>query len=147
VGEAGVPAHLWALFCSFWLAAPLPAAHQVLGVKISLVSLVDENRQWFKAATGLAAPETSRDVSFCDHACVPEPRGLPHVFVRLDEAPLWAPCKALPAVSLLRVPGCCSPCDPAGNSDPAGTARSVDLAVAAVSPMLLAATGGGGRHQ
>lgn len=35
---------------------------------IALVSLVDENRQWFKARVGLDVQETSRDSSFCAHA-------------------------------------------------------------------------------
>ena len=35
---------------------------------IALVSLVDANRQWFKARCGLDATETSRDISFCGHA-------------------------------------------------------------------------------
>jgi diguanylate cyclase (GGDEF)-like protein len=35
---------------------------------ISLVSLVDKDRQWFKAAFGLDATETARDFSFCAHA-------------------------------------------------------------------------------
>lgn len=35
---------------------------------IVLISLVDENRQWFKAKVGLDACETARDVSFCGHA-------------------------------------------------------------------------------
>lgn len=35
--------------------------------KISLVSLVDENRQWFKSKYGLQAIETPRDVSYCGH--------------------------------------------------------------------------------
>lgn len=34
----------------------------------ALISLVDEDRQWFKARVGLDAEETGRDVSFCDHA-------------------------------------------------------------------------------
>ena len=43
------------------------AASKVVGVPISLVSLVDSNRQWFKSRCGLDAGETSRDISFCGH--------------------------------------------------------------------------------
>ncbi|HVL48206.1 MAG TPA: GAF domain-containing sensor histidine kinase [Candidatus Thermoplasmatota archaeon] len=43
------------------------AAH-VTGMPIALVSLVDAQRQWFKAKVGLADEETSREVSFCAHA-------------------------------------------------------------------------------
>ena len=35
---------------------------------IALITLVDENRQWFKSRLGITANETSRDVSFCGHA-------------------------------------------------------------------------------
>ncbi len=35
---------------------------------VSLVTLVDENRQWFKSCVGTDQCETSREVSFCAHA-------------------------------------------------------------------------------
>ncbi|MBJ7537294.1 sensor domain-containing diguanylate cyclase [Marinomonas transparens] len=43
-------------------------AKRMFGVPISLVSIVDENRQWFKSSQGLDATETPREVSFCGHA-------------------------------------------------------------------------------
>lgn len=43
-------------------------AMRIFEVPISLVSIVDENRQWFKSCQGLTLSETARDVSFCGHA-------------------------------------------------------------------------------
>ena len=43
-------------------------AAQICDSKISLVSLVDRDRQWFKSSFGLGASETPRDISFCGHA-------------------------------------------------------------------------------
>lgn len=43
-------------------------ATAVLGTPVSLVSLVDEERQWFKSARGWDRREASRDASFCAHA-------------------------------------------------------------------------------
>jgi diguanylate cyclase (GGDEF)-like protein len=43
-------------------------ATRLFDVPIALVSLVDADRQWFKSRQGLAAPETSREISFCGHA-------------------------------------------------------------------------------
>ena len=43
-------------------------AKRLFGVPIALVSLVDENRQWFKSCVGIDASETPRAISFCGHA-------------------------------------------------------------------------------
>lgn len=43
-------------------------ARRMFDVPIALVSLVDEDRQWFKSCIGLDVPGTLRDASFCGHA-------------------------------------------------------------------------------
>lgn len=43
-------------------------ASEMFNVPISLISLVDEERQWFKSKIGLDISETERDISFCKHA-------------------------------------------------------------------------------
>ncbi|UEM07469.1 GAF domain-containing protein (plasmid) [Skermanella rosea] len=42
-------------------------AARVLGMPISLVTLIDETRQWFKSRYGLDAPWTRREVAFCSY--------------------------------------------------------------------------------
>jgi diguanylate cyclase (GGDEF)-like protein len=55
-------------------------ASHLFTVPIAAISLVDKDRQWFKASVGLDVTEVSRDMSFCAHAilnpketlCVPD---------------------------------------------------------------------------
>lgn len=55
------------------LDAVVRAAAAICGTPISLVSLVDADRQWFKANRGLeGVEETPRELAFCAHALLEE---------------------------------------------------------------------------
>ncbi len=42
-------------------------ASKICETPIALISLLDENRQWFKAKTGIAVESTNRNISFCQY--------------------------------------------------------------------------------
>ncbi|MGN7160526.1 GAF domain-containing protein [Sphingomonas sp. SAFR-052] len=44
------------------------AAQHLFGCKLAFVSLIDADRQWFKARCGIDVDETDRGTSFCTHA-------------------------------------------------------------------------------
>ena len=51
-------------------------AKEIFGVNMALITIVDNERQWFKSACGLdEVSETPRDVGFCAHAIF-EPEGM-----------------------------------------------------------------------
>ena len=60
-------------------------ASQICEVPVSLISLIDKDRQWFKSAHGIDVKETPRDYSFCAHAINTPGKTFEISDARLDE--------------------------------------------------------------
>ncbi len=48
-------------------------AAEICGAPISVINLIDKDRQWFKAEVGLNARETPLETSLCSHAILEDP--------------------------------------------------------------------------
>ncbi|WP_170067601.1 sensor histidine kinase [Neolewinella xylanilytica] len=62
-------------------------ASQLCGAKVSLISLIDRDRQWFKSQVGwdLGVRQTTRDLAFCSHTILDPDRPLVVRDARVDE--------------------------------------------------------------
>lgn len=60
-------------------------ASQICGCSMSLISLIDRDRQWFKSHVGLDVTETPREFAFCAHAIHEPQKTLVVPDARLDE--------------------------------------------------------------
>lgn len=66
-------------------------AKRLLNVPISLISIVEEDEQWFRSVQGIEVDHTARDISFCGHAvAINQPLCIPDTWedIRFHDNPL-----------------------------------------------------------
>ncbi len=66
-------------------------AKRLLNVPIALISIIEEDEQWFRSVQGLEVDHTARDISFCGHAvAINKPLCIPDAWedVRFHDNPL-----------------------------------------------------------
>jgi GGDEF domain-containing protein len=60
-------------------------AKRLLHVPITLISIVEQNEQWFRSVQGLEIDHTPRDISFCGHAiAINKPLCIPDTWADID---------------------------------------------------------------
>jgi GGDEF domain-containing protein len=66
-------------------------AKRLLNVPISLISIVEQDEQWFRSVQGIEVDHTARDISFCGHAvAINKPLCIPDAWedIRFHDNPL-----------------------------------------------------------
>jgi two-component system, NtrC family, sensor kinase len=116
-------------------------ASLICGTPMSLVSLVDAERQWFKAKVGLAVQETPRSQSFCAHTI-----GTSTTLIVRDaqEDPRFAANPAVTGAPGIRFYAGAPIVDPAGHV--LGTVCVIDTAPRSLTPIQIAALEALARH-
>lgn len=116
-------------------------ASLICATPMSLVSLVDAERQWFKSTVGVAFRETPRSVSFCAHTL---PTGRTLIVGDAQKDPRFMHNPAVVGDPKIRFYAGAPIVDPAGHV--LGTVCVIDTTPRTISPIQVAALEALARH-